>query len=53
MFVKVKQIFSQKITIFFENYNLTPLDMYNRLSKVYYIKQKEESISIQRVKASF
>ena len=33
----------------FENYNLTPFDMYNRLSQVYYINQKEESISIQMV----
>ena len=42
-------IFRQKNT-FFENYNLTPLDMYYELSKVYIVsEQKEESIFIQRV----
>ena len=29
-----------KNTIFFENYNLTPLDMYNGLSQVYCNKQE-------------
>ena len=41
-------------TICFENYNLTPLDMYYWLSqipKLIVSNQKEESISIQRVKA--
>ena len=47
--VKVKQISRQKKTIIFENYNLTPFDMYNGLSQVYWNNQKEESISIQRV----
>ena len=36
LFVKVKNILKQKIHFF--KYNLTPLDMYNRLSKVYCIK---------------
>ena len=35
-----------------ENYNLTPLDMYNGLSQVYVSNQKEESNSIQRVSVS-
>ena len=35
-----KKIFRQKHTMFFENYNLTPLDTYNGLSKVYCIKQE-------------
>ena len=43
--VKVKKFF----TIFFENYNLTPLDMYNGLSNLIVSNQKEESISILRV----
>ena len=34
MFVNVKKIFRQKNTIFLENYNRTPLDMYNGLSQV-------------------
>ena len=38
LFVKVKKIFRQKNTIFFENYTLTHLDMYNGLSEVYCIK---------------
>ena len=42
---KNKKIFRQKNTIFFKNYNLTPLDMYNGLSQ----DQKEEAIGIQRV----
>ena len=49
----LKKIFRQKFTyFFFEKYNLTPLDMYNGLSKVKFIvsNQKEESISIQKVK---
>ena len=33
--------------------NLTPLDMYNGLSKVIVSNQKEESISIQRVNSIF
>ena len=33
-----KKTFRQKNIIFFENYNLTPLDMYNGLSQVYCIK---------------
>ena len=32
------KIFRQKNTIFFENFNLTPLDMYNGLSEVNCIK---------------
>ena len=49
--VKVKKIFRQKKTIFFENYNQTHLDMYNGLSKVYCIKPEGRiQISIQRVK---
>ena len=32
---KGKKIFRQKNTIFFENYNLTSLDMYNGLFRVY------------------
>ena len=43
-------MFRQKNTIFFENYYLTSLGMYNGLSKVIVLNQKEESISIQRVK---
>ena len=42
-----KNIFRQKYTIFFENYNLSPLDMYHGLSPVYLSNQKEKSISIQ------
>ena len=45
-FVKVKKIFRQKTTIFFENYNQTPLDMYNGLSQVYCIKLEERGKSI-------
>ena len=48
--VKVKEIFRQKNTLSFENYNLTLLDMKNGLSQVNCIKEKEESISIQKVK---
>ena len=40
MFVKVKKMFRQKNTVVFENYNLTPIDMYNGLSQVYCIKRK-------------
>ena len=32
LFVKVKKDFRQKNTLFFENYNLKSLNMYNRLS---------------------
>ena len=40
--VKVKKIFRQKNTIFYENYNLLlPLYMYNGLSQVYDIKPEE------------
>ena len=35
---KGKKIFRQYNTIIFENYNLTPLDMYNGLSQVFFIK---------------
>ena len=35
---KVKKNFRQKNTIFFENYNLTPLDWYNGPPQVYCIK---------------
>ena len=52
LFVKVKKIFRPKNTIFFENYNLTPLDMYNGLSQVYCIKPKGK-IHSQRVKGMF
>ena len=38
---KVKMIFRQKNKMSFENYNLTPLDMYNGLSQVYYIKSED------------
>ena len=44
----VKKIFRQKYNIY-ENYNLSPLDMYNGLSQVILSNQREESISIQRV----
>ena len=37
----VKKIFKQKNTIYFENNNLAPLDMYNGLSLVYCIKPDE------------
>ena len=40
LFVMVKKIFRQKNTIFFENFNLTALDMYNGLSQVYYTKRE-------------
>ena len=40
--VKVKKIFRQNNTIFFLNYNLTPLDMYNGLSQVYCIEPEEK-----------
>ena len=43
--VKVKKIIRQKIH-FFQNYNLTPLDMCNGLSQVYCIKSEGESICI-------
>ena len=45
-----KKDLQTKNTIFFENTNLTPLDMYNELSQVYCIKPEGKSISIQRVK---
>ena len=31
LFFKVKKICRQKVQFFFQNYNLTPLDMYNGL----------------------
>ena len=36
--------------IHFLNYNLTPIDKYNGLSLVRCINEKEESISLQKVK---
>ena len=48
LLIKVKMIFRQKNTIFFENYNLTPLDMYNDYPKLIVSNQKEEYISIQK-----
>ena len=42
-----KKDFRQKNTIYFENYNSTPLDMYN--PKLIVSNQKEESIRLQRV----
>ena len=38
---KCKKDLQTKNTIFFYNYNLTPLDMYNGLSQVYCIKAEE------------
>ena len=51
LFVKVKKDFQTKNTIFFENYYLTPLDIYNGLSQVYSIKPEGRihDLSIQRV----
>ena len=48
--LKVRKIFRQKNTFCFENYKLTPLNMNNALSQIYLSNQKEETISIQRVK---
>ena len=51
--VTVKKIFRQNNTIFKTYkyiYNLTSLNMYNGISQVNCINQKEESICIQRVK---
>ena len=49
--VKVKKIFNKKIQYFFENYNLTPLDICTMdCPKIIVSKEKEEPISIQRVK---
>ena len=54
---KVKKISRQKNTILFLNYNSTPLDMYNGLSQVYFIKPKRKNplvaISIQRIKGLY
>ena len=47
LFVKLKKILRQKNTIYFENYNSAPLDMYN--PKRIVSNQKEESIRLQRV----
>ena len=41
LFAKEKKIFGQKNTIFYENSNLKPLDVYNGLSQVYGIKPEE------------
>ena len=41
LFVKVKRSSDKRIQLIFENYNLTTLDMYNGLSKVYLSNQKE------------
>ena len=49
--VKVEQDLQTKILLFL-NYNLTLLDMYNGLFQFIVSNQKEESISIQRVKGS-
>ena len=49
---KKKRTTDKRIQYFFENYNLTPLDMYNGLSQVYCIKP-EELISIPRVEIDF
>ena len=38
---KGKKMFREKNTLFFYNYNLTPLDMYIGLSQVYCIKPEE------------
>ena len=40
---KVKKIFRQKNKIFFEKFNLTPLDVYNGLSQVIVSNHKDES----------
>ena len=39
-------IFRQKNTIFFENYNLTPLDMYNELSQVYIVSEEKAGFQV-------
>ena len=50
-FFKVKKIFGQNNTIFFFFYSLTPLDICTMdYPKFIVSDQKEESISIQRVK---
>ena len=39
LFAKVKKdLQTKEYNIFFKHYNMTPLDMYNRLSQVYCIK---------------
>ena len=43
LFVMVKKALHTKKYNFFQNYNLTPLDMYNELSQVYLIKQKKKN----------
>ena len=45
----MKKLSSDKNTIVFENYNLTPLDMYNGLSQVYCIKLEGRILCIQKV----
>ena len=44
-FVKVKKSSDKRILLLFFQINLTSLDMYNGLSQVYCINQKEESVS--------
>ena len=44
--VKIKKDLQTKNSLFFENYNLTPLDMYNGLSQVYFIKPEGRMIHI-------
>ena len=43
---KGKKIFRQKNTIFFENYNLTPLDMYNeqRIPSLLYQTRRKNTL---------
>ena len=54
LFVKVKMFFRQKNIIFFENYNLTPVDICTTIDylKCIVSNQKEEPISIRRVNFS-
>ena len=40
---KGKKDIQKKESFFFFNYNLTPLDIYNRLSKVYCIKTRRKN----------
>ena len=40
LYVKIKKSSNKKIQYFFENYNPTLLDMYNRLSQAYCFKPK-------------
>ena len=54
-FIRVYTVFvrQKNIVYFFKNKNMTPLDMYNGLSKFIESNQKEESINIQRVNCQF